>query len=60
MDYIYVLRGSVQVTMTMQATNQEQQNKGFIKSFVDKKENQIKRSASRKIEPDIGKIASLP
>ena len=46
--------------MTMQATNQEQLAKGFIKSFAPEKEQSIKRSASRKIEENIDKIASLP
>ena len=47
MDYIYVLNGSVQVTMALQATHQEiQNNKTFMMSFGDKK---VKRSMSRKI-----------
>ena len=50
MDFVYLLNGSAQVTMTLQATNQEQLTKGFVKSFAKKEEKPIKKSATRKIE----------
>ena len=46
MDYIYVLNGSIEVTMNVQATHMEVINTGFTMSF---KENRVRRSASRKV-----------
>ena len=46
MDYIYVLNGSIEVTMDLQATHQEVMNTGFAMSFKD---NRVRRSASRKV-----------
>ena len=46
MDYIYVLNGSIEVTMDVQATHLEVMNTGFTMSIRD---NKMRRSASRKV-----------